>query len=169
MLLLLPMFSCPLTRMLRSLPFNGEHSSCAIRVFFQTRTFLRWLRYNTVNQNSAKQDACRSKVWTPQLFGPDLEAFRPFPCAFRPFPCSACSLRCLRQARAGDRSSGVIRPGRIGMDGRAGMGGSSGVIRDGKTSLSGVIRDGKTSLSTTRNGSVSRSLVTNPAVAVMLT
>ena len=51
----------------------------------------------------------------------------------------------------------MIRPGRIGVDGRDGMGGSSGVIRDGKTSLSGVIRDGKTSL------------VTNPAVAMMLT
>ena len=57
----------------------------------------------------------------------------------------------------------MIRPGRIGMDGRAGMGGSGGVIRDGKTSLSGVIRDGKT------RSSVSRSLVANPAVAVMLT
>ena len=51
-----------------------------------------------------------------------------------------------------------MRPGRLGVDGGDGMmSGSNGVIRDGKTSLSGVIRDGKTSL------------VTNPAVAMMLT
>ena len=56
-----------------------------------------------------------------------------------------------------------MRPGRLGVDGGDGMGGSNGVIRDGKTSLSGVIRDGKT------RSSVSRSLVANPAVAVMLT
>ena len=56
---------CPCFRV-RSHVCYEVFRSCAICVFFQTRTFLRWLRYNTVNQNSAKQDACRSKVWTLQ-------------------------------------------------------------------------------------------------------